>query len=81
MMSPSFIFGSEFSVFILSIYLMISFFSSYANQSTCFISAYYTGLSGSQAAWANQKYHSHHSLPPDIISDVKHSVLSWYSDS
>ena len=51
--------------------------SSYANRSAHFISAYHARLSGSQAMWANKKYHSHRSLPLDIIAEVKHSVFSW----
>ncbi|KAI0284112.1 hypothetical protein BC826DRAFT_920004, partial [Russula brevipes] len=47
-----------------------------ANRLARFISAYHAGLSGSQAMWANKKYHSHRSLPPDIIAEVKRSVLA-----
>jgi hypothetical protein len=50
--------------------------SSYANWSAHFISAYQAGLSGSQAIWANRKYHSHRTLPPDIIAEVKRSVVA-----
>jgi hypothetical protein len=50
--------------------------SSYANRSAHFISAYQAGLSGSQAIWANQKCHSHHTLPLEIIAEIKHSVIS-----
>ena len=32
--------------------------------------AYRNGLSGAQAAWANQKYHGHRSLPPAIIAQA-----------
>ncbi|KAI0266630.1 hypothetical protein BGY98DRAFT_1069572 [Russula aff. rugulosa BPL654] len=48
----------------------------YANRSARFISAYHSGLSGSQAVWANRKYHSHRILPPEIIAEVKRSVAS-----
>ncbi|KAI0286505.1 hypothetical protein BC826DRAFT_917758, partial [Russula brevipes] len=47
----------------------------YANQSARFISAYHAGLSGSQAVWANRKYHSHRTLPPEIIAEVRRSVM------
>ena len=41
-----------------------------------FISAYDSqGLSGVQAIWANQKYHSHRILPPDFVAKVQQSVL------
>jgi hypothetical protein len=39
----------------------------YANHSAQFIHAYGEGLTGAQAAWANRKYHSHRTLPPDMI--------------
>ena len=51
-------------------------FSSFANRSARFISAYDAGLTGSQAMWANRKYHSHRSLPPDIVAEVKRSIIS-----
>ncbi|KAI0280561.1 hypothetical protein BC826DRAFT_924333 [Russula brevipes] len=47
----------------------------YANRSARFISAYHAGLSGSQAVWANRKYHSHRTLPPEIIAEVRRSVM------
>jgi len=31
-----------------------------------FIDGYQKGLTGAEAAWANCKYHGHHTLPPDI---------------
>ncbi len=39
-----------------------------------FISAYHLSLSGAQAIWANQKYHGHHVLPPDMVAFVKKMV-------
>jgi hypothetical protein len=78
MMSPFFIFGGE-SFRVLSsdsIRELIMMFLSYANRAARFISAYRAGLSGSQAAWANRKYHSHRTLPPEIIAEVKRSVAS-----
>ena len=36
--------------------------------------AYEEGLTGAQAVWANRKYHGHHTLPSDMIKEVKASV-------
>jgi len=47
----------------------------FADRSTCFILAYHQGLSGAQAIWANQKYHGHCILPPEMVSFVKSIVL------
>jgi hypothetical protein len=47
----------------------------FADRSARFISAYRQGLSGAQAIWANQKYHGHRVLPPDMVSFVKNTVL------
>ena len=49
----------------------------YANRSARFIHAYGEGLTGAQAAWANKRYHSHRTLPPDMIREVKNSILPW----
>ena len=46
----------------------------YANCSAWFIDAYRGGLTSAEAAWANKKYHT---LPPDMIREVKNSILSW----
>jgi hypothetical protein len=51
------------------------YYDRYANHSARFIHAYGEGLTGAQAAWANRKYHSHHTLPPDMIRDIKDSIL------
>ena len=48
----------------------------YANRAARFIDAYAQGLSGAQAAWANQKYHSHRTLPPDMIKQIKQSLTT-----
>ncbi|KAI0070203.1 hypothetical protein K474DRAFT_1609121 [Panus rudis PR-1116 ss-1] len=48
----------------------------YANRSARFIHAYGEGLTGAQAAWANRKYHSHRTLPPEMVALVKQSVLN-----
>jgi len=59
-------------------YLFNSFpdiLSRYANRSARFISAYGEGLSGAEAAWANKKYHGHRTLPPDMVAEIKKSVL------
>ena len=44
----------------------------YANHSMQFISTYVKGLTGAEAAWASQKCHGHHTLPPHIA--VKNSL-------
>ena len=41
-----------------------------ANRATQFISAYSQGLTGAEAAWANQKYHGHRILPPYMLEQV-----------
>lgn len=44
---------------------------SYANHAGWFISTYGQGLSGPEAAWANQKYHGHWTLPPEMATKLK----------
>ena len=44
---------------------------SYADCAAWFISAYGQGLSGPEAAWANQKYHGHQTLPPEMATKLK----------
>ena len=60
--------------------LIIAFLQSYyiyryANHSAQFVHAYGEGLTGAQAAWANKKYHGHCTLPPDMIREIKDSIL------
>ncbi|KIJ53233.1 hypothetical protein M422DRAFT_242361 [Sphaerobolus stellatus SS14] len=43
----------------------------FANQSARFMNAYQCGLTGSQAAWANKKYHGHRVLPNSILEDLE----------
>jgi hypothetical protein len=43
----------------------------YANCAARFIDSYAQGLSGPEAAWANKKYHGHHTLPPDMAASLK----------
>jgi hypothetical protein len=61
-------------------FLLCSFLSyciyRYANRSARFIHAYGEGLTGAQAAWANRKYHSHRTLLPDMIREIKDSLLN-----
>lgn len=47
---------------------------SYANRAARFISAYGQGLSGSEATWANRKYHGHRTLPPELATKLKMST-------
>ena len=75
MTSPSFKFDGECCPFLWFPFPLSYCPSGYANRSARFISAYHAGLSGSQAAWANRKYHGHRTLPPDIIAEVRHSIL------
>ena len=53
------------------IVLIYSSFSSYANRSAYFISAYLQGLSGGEAAWANS---GHRTLPPSMVAKVKKAL-------
>ena len=46
----------------------------YANHSVRFISAYIQGISGTDAAWVNKKYHEHCTLPPDMAKAAKNCV-------
>ncbi|KIJ37224.1 hypothetical protein M422DRAFT_178335 [Sphaerobolus stellatus SS14] len=43
----------------------------YSNRSARFIDAYQRGLSGSQAVWANRKYHGHRMLPEKIMDEIE----------
>ena len=49
--------------------------SRYANRSVHFILAYGQGLFDAQAIWANQRYHRHHTLPPELVAQVRQSIL------
>jgi hypothetical protein len=49
-------------------------FFRFADRSARFISAYRQGLSSAQALWANQKFHGHRVLPPDMVTFVKETV-------
>ena len=48
----------------------------YANWSARFIHSYGEGLTGSQAAWANQKYHGHRTLPLEIVTQLKQAQFT-----
>ncbi|KAJ7899617.1 hypothetical protein B0H14DRAFT_2331679 [Mycena olivaceomarginata] len=37
---------------------------------TRFADAYFHGLNGADAAWANKKYHGHRTLPPSYRDDL-----------
>ncbi|KAF8585443.1 hypothetical protein K439DRAFT_1343453 [Ramaria rubella] len=50
--------------------------SRYGNRSARFLSAYSQGLTGAEAAWANRKCHSHRTLPPSMVEEVKLSLRS-----
>ena len=40
----------------------------FSNRSARFIDAYCQGLSGAEAAWANRRYHSYRTLPPEMVA-------------
>ena len=48
------------------------------NHAARFISAYDQGLSGPEAAWANQKYHGHRILPPEMATKLKNDHEKRY---
>ena len=75
---------SEDSDYSLLLFLMSTIFSlsyqiSYVNWATHFISAYGQGLSGPEAAWANQKYHGHQTLPLEITEMLKKEYKKNYN--
>ena len=43
----------------------------YANRCAWFIHVYASGLDGPEAAWANHRYHGHHTLPSDVLLAAK----------
>jgi len=47
----------------------------FANQSARFISVYGDGLTGAQVSWANRQYHSHHTLPLEMVAQIKQSIV------
>ena len=57
--------------FLFLLTYLIGYLISYANRAARFISAYGQGLTGPEAAWANRKYHGHHTLPPDMALKLK----------
>lgn len=46
----------------------------FANRSARFIDAYNARLSGTEAMWANRKYHGHRTLPPDMVTQLRQSL-------
>ena len=40
-----------------------------------FIDGYLKDLTGAEVAWENRKYQGHHTLPLDILNEVKKSIL------
>lgn len=42
----------------------------YANRAARFMDAYKRGLNGTQASWANRKFHGHRVLPNSIMEDL-----------
>ncbi|KAJ7850652.1 hypothetical protein B0H14DRAFT_2763117 [Mycena olivaceomarginata] len=43
----------------------------YAKRSSRFADAYFHGLDGADAAWANKKYRGHRALPPQFQEDLR----------
>ncbi|KAJ6521384.1 hypothetical protein DFH09DRAFT_939097 [Mycena vulgaris] len=43
----------------------------FAVRSSRFADAYFRGLDGVNAAWANKKYRGHRTLPPSYMDDLK----------
>ncbi|KAJ7061410.1 hypothetical protein C8F01DRAFT_1057921 [Mycena amicta] len=43
----------------------------FATRSSRFADAYYQGLHGAEAAWANKKYRGHRALPPSYLEDLR----------
>lgn len=43
----------------------------FATRSLRFADAYFHGLNGAEAAWANKKYRGHRTLPPSYLDDLK----------
>ena len=33
------------------------------------------GLPGAEAAWANKRYHGHHTLPPIMLAEVRRAQI------
>ncbi|KIJ33887.1 hypothetical protein M422DRAFT_182735 [Sphaerobolus stellatus SS14] len=48
----------------------------FASRSARFMDAYQRGLTGSQAAWANKKYHGHRVLPNSILEDLEKARIA-----
>jgi hypothetical protein len=43
----------------------------FATRSSRFADAYFRGLDGADAAWANKKYRGHRTLPPSYLEDLR----------
>ncbi|KAJ7731643.1 hypothetical protein B0H16DRAFT_1329197 [Mycena metata] len=48
----------------------------FAIRSSRFADAYFHGLDGADAAWANKKYRGHRTLPPSYLEDLR---IRWQS--
>jgi hypothetical protein len=51
----------------------------FANHSVHFITAYREGPFGAQASWANKRYHSHCTLPPQCILNARNTMMHRHS--
>ncbi|KAJ7343914.1 hypothetical protein DFH08DRAFT_701965 [Mycena albidolilacea] len=47
------------------------FMCRFAVRSSRFADAYFCGLDGADAAWANKKYRGHRTLPPHYLDDLR----------
>jgi hypothetical protein len=61
----------QWYVLIFMYVILPSIFYRYANLLARFMHAYWQGLTGGEAAWANKWYHSHCTLPPSMMSRVR----------
>ncbi|KAF7297005.1 hypothetical protein MIND_00932800 [Mycena indigotica] len=49
----------------------------FATRSSRFGDAYFRGLNGAEAAWANKKYRGHRTLPPSYEEDLREAKTKW----
>ncbi|KAF7299489.1 hypothetical protein MIND_00899000 [Mycena indigotica] len=49
----------------------------FATRSSRFGDAYFCGLNGAEAAWANKKYRGHRTLPLSYTEDLREAKMSW----
>lgn len=68
--------GKPWKWSIFDFYLLPGTLHRFADRSARFMDAYRKGLTGSQAQWANRRYHGHRVLPTVILDDLrKHNII------